>query len=580
MGARRSAARRKLDRASNRRAPPVHFPDLADRPDFPEHHRATVRAAGGLTVLYAPMLLEDRGIGSIVVSRKPKKPFTDKEIALAQSFADQAAIAIQNARLFEETQRALERQTATAEVLKVIAASPANAAPVFESIAESAKQLLGGFSTAVWWFEGETAHLAAFTRADPEADAALQALQSRPFREFAFGAPLREGEIVQIPETENEPEPLRHVARLRGYRANVFVPVMQQGIAVGFISVTRKEPGLFASDDVALLQTFADQAVIAIENARLFGEVQARTRDLEESLAQQTATADVLKVISRSAFDLQTVLDTLTQSAAKLCEAEKGCIFQRRGDLYHWASNYGFPDELVVYAKAHPFAAGGGSATSRAARDKAPVHIPDVLADPEYRANEYQRLGDYRTNLGVPLLRDGEPVGVFVLTRQTVRPFNERQIELVQTFADQAVIAIENARLFEEVQAKTRDLEELLAQQTATADVLKIISRSAFDLDVAALAILEASARLCRATQATLHLRDGDVFRLVTQFGLPEAFERAARANPIPVRYPLHSRRKARPGEVAHFADAWTDRNISTGMPHARPDIARSLSFR
>ena len=385
----------------------------------------------------------------------------------------------------------------------------------------------------------------------------------RPVEETAAPSVLARGKQTYFPdlfEGPDVPESLKQSALALGENlSDVVTPLIFEGRGVGMIAVTRSPHATFSERELALLRTFADQAVIAIENARLFNEVQAKTRDLEESLAQQTATADVLKVISRSAFDLQTVLDTLTESAARLCEAEKGCIFQRRGDLYHWASNYGFPDDLVVHAKAHPFAAGGGSTTSRVARDKAPIHIPDVLADPEYQASEYQRLGDYRTNLGVPLLRDGEPVGVFVLTRQSVRPFNDRQIELVQTFADQAVIAIENARLFEEVQAKTRDLEELLAQQTATADVLKIISRSAFDLDVAALAILEASARLCRATQATLHLRDGDVFRLVTQFGLPEAFERAARANPIPVRYPLHSRRKARPGEVAHFADAWTD---------------------
>ena len=490
----------------------MHFPDLADRPDFPEHHRQTVRAAGGLTVLYAPMLLEDRGIGSIVVSRKPKRPFTDKEIALAQSFADQAAIAIQNARLFDEVNDALERERASANVLKAISSSVADAKPVFEEILTSIEHVHGADERMILMLEAdERLHLTAVRGPNSERAAQLFPI---PLQGSASEAAFRERRLVKYDDVFNDPEVppgLRAFALEFGANyAMAVAPMIWRDKPIGAIVVGRTSMKPFDAKECAQLSAFADQAVIAVENARLFDEVQAKTCDLEESLSQQTATADVLKVISRSAFDLQTVLDTLTQSAARLCEAEKGCIFQRRGDLYHWASNYGFPDQLVVYAKAHPFAAGAGSATSRAARDKAPVHIPDVLADPEYRANEYQRLGDYRTNLGVPLLRDGEPVGVFVLTRQTVRPFNERQIELVQTFADQAVIAIENARLFEEVQAKTRDLEELLAQQTATADVLKVISRSAFDFDVAALAILEAAAssaaprrRRCTCATAT-----------------------------------------------------------------------------
>ncbi|HEX9168253.1 MAG TPA: GAF domain-containing protein, partial [Roseiarcus sp.] len=245
-------------------------------------------------------------------------------------------------------------------------------------------------------------------------------------------------------------------------RSNLAVPLSRDGRVEGAISLVHPEPNAFTQRHVELVQTFADQAVIAIENVRLFDEVQARTRDLEESLQQQTATADVLKVISRSAFDLQAVLDTLVASATRLCEAEKASIFQRQGELFHWASHFGYSDELVAYARAHPLSAGADSATARVARDRETVHIPDVLADPNYAASEYQRLGNYRTILGVPLLREGEPIGVFIMTREAVRPFNRRQIELLQTFADQAVIAIENSRLFEEVQARTRELAQSL----------------------------------------------------------------------------------------------------------------------
>jgi signal transduction histidine kinase len=195
-------------------------------------------------------------------------------------------------------------------------------------------------------------------------------------------------------------------------------------------------------------------------------------RQLHESLAQQAATADVLKVISRSTFDLQMVLDTLVISAARLCDADRACIFQKKGEVYRWVSNFGFSAELIAYADEHPFTAGTYSTTSRVALEGKPIHNPDVLADPNYRASEYQRLGNYRTMLGIPLLREGAPIGVFILTREQVRPFADRQIELVTSFADQAVIAIENVRLFDEVQASTRELAASLDDLRAAQDRL------------------------------------------------------------------------------------------------------------
>ena len=232
-------------------------------------------------------------------------------------------------------------------------------------------------------------------------------------------------------------------------------------------------------------QNFAAQAVIAIENTRLLSE-------LRESLQQQTATADVLKVISRSTFDLQAVLDTLIESAARLCEADFAFIFQRFGDLLHHAASHGFSSDFIEYQKQNPIPLGRGSLTGRTALEGKMVHIPDVLEDPEYTWTKSIELAQYRTMLGIPLLREGVPIGVIALSRRTVRPFTDRQIELMTTFADQAVIAIENARLLNE-------LRELLEQQTATSKVLEVISRSAFDLRAVFEAVIESSVRLCGA---------------------------------------------------------------------------------
>jgi GAF domain-containing protein len=220
------------------------------------------------------------------------------------------------------------------------------------------------------------------------------------------------------------------------------------------IALQRKSVRPFTDKQIEVVETFADQAVIAIENARLLSELRERTDDLSESLQQQTATADVLKVISRSTFDLQTVLNTLAESAARLCAADKGAIMMREGDLYRMRANYGFSREAVDYALDHPVQPDRGSATGRVALEGKAIHIPDVLSDPEYRATGYQQTFGYRALLGVPLLREGTPIGVFTLTRDEANPFTEKQIELVTTFADQAVIAIENVRLFDSVEAR------------------------------------------------------------------------------------------------------------------------------
>jgi signal transduction histidine kinase len=456
----------------------INISDAQADPSPQNRERARLR--GFRAALSVPMLRDGQPIGVITVSRSEAGAFAANEVALLQTFADQAVIAIENVRLFNETKEALERQTATSDILRVIAGSPSDVQPVFEAILSRALHLCEAAFGFLTTYDGERFAFAAQLGVPPALAEHFDAGMDQPRPGDAHWRLVNGENLIHNPDQKDEEayragNPLRRaVVDIGGARSALVVALRKSGSLCGSITIYRKEVRPFSESQIALLRHFADQAVIAIENARLFAEVQAKTADLYESLQQQTATADVLKVISRSAFDLQTVLNTLVTSAATLCEAERGLIFLRQENYFGMAANYGFSPELEAFARANPLPADGSSTTARAAASGVAVQAVDVLADETQgeMALQYQRLGGHRTNLGVPLGRKGEIIGVFTLTRQVVRPFTDKQIELVSTFADQAVIAIQNARMFDEVQAKTRELSQSLDDLRAAQDRL------------------------------------------------------------------------------------------------------------
>jgi two-component system, NtrC family, sensor kinase len=443
----------------------VHIPDVLTDPEYnaPKAQQlGEFRAALGV-----PMLREGSTLGVFMIARRTPRPFTDKQIELATTFADQAVIAIENTRLLNELRESLQQQTATSDVLKVISGSLNDLKPVFETIGQRAEKLCDAEISVISMVDGDQIRLVSINGVTEEGvDAVRRVYPMRRDAETVTARTIRSAAVCHVPDVLADISyQSKDAARVSGYRGSLAVPMIRDGQVIGAIFVARRQPGVFADSQVQLLRTFADQALVAIENVRLFNET-------KEALAQQTATADVLKVISRSTFDLQTVLNALIETATRQCNADQGTITRKIGEAFFRSAAYGYSSEYTDYMRETPVQMDRGSVAGRALVDGRIVHIADIKADSEYTFSPGLHLGNFRTAIGVPMLREGVAIGVLALTRKEVLPFTDKQIEMATTFADQAAIAIENVRLFESVEARTRELAKSLEDLRTAQDRL------------------------------------------------------------------------------------------------------------
>ena len=499
------------------------------------------------------------------------------DVELVETFADQASIAIENARLFNETQEALEQQTATAEVLKVISQSAFDLPTVLQALIEAAAKLCEASICILFNRVGDELHVGANTGCTAEFIDFHLKNPHKITRHNIAGRSVLERATVHVPDIEADAEFQNPKSpQLGGWRSIIAVPLIREGEVIGVLDLARPVVGPFTQRQIELVESFADQAVIAINNANLFEEVQARTAEVEEALKYQTATSEVLGVISRSPNELAPVLSTILEVASRLCHPEYAYVALLNPDdgRFHILETKNASTEFTQYLRANPIAPGYGTCTGRTALLGETVYIEDTEKDDTYEWKEAARLGKFQSTLGVPLIKDGVTVGVISLAHGNVSAFSSKQIALVETFAAQAVIAISNARLFDEVQARTAEVTEALVREQASAEILRVINQATSDLQPMFDLIAKKSAELCGASFCTLDRYDNDLYHLCAHHGFPE--ER------------LHLLERGYPFE--HLPGHMTTRVMDSGkteqIPNAQtgdfydPELAKEAGFK
>jgi signal transduction histidine kinase len=525
----------------NRR--PDFTSDVEADPRVSSELKSMARERGWRSCLWVPMLHKGTASGVISVTRQHPGSFAEEEIALLQTFADQAVIAIENVRLFTELQtrnrqlmEALDQQTATAEILSVIASSPTEIQPVLDTIVRNAARVCNAADVSLGLVEGDTIRRAAHFGPLPVPVSFEIPLDRRSMP----GRAVVDRETIQVDDTRELPEaeyPLtREFAHRFGHRSAVATPLLHKGVAIGDLFVRRTEVRAFTNSEITVLKTFADQAVIAIENVRLFKELQASNRHLTDALTRQTATSEVLHVISRSQTDIRPVFAAILDCAVRLCEADLGAICRvDEGRLVLVESKPSTPETWAVLNESYPRPVDASSLTGRAVVEGRVVHVPDTedATAPAHLTRVTRGLG-FRSQLSVPMLREGRPIGVLSLTRRAAGLFSEPQIELVQTFADQAVIAIENARLLGELQARTQELTRSVGELTALGDVSRALS-STLDVDVVLNTIVTRANDLIGADGCTIFEYDEvtEQFHLRATRNLEPRLVELARGTPL-----------------------------------------------
>jgi GAF domain-containing protein len=567
-----------------------HIEDLqAQGAEFPEGS-AIARQRGHRTTLSVPLLREGVAIGNIQLRRNEVRAFSDQQIALLQTFADQAVIAIENVRLFTELQarnraltEALEQQTATSDILRVISSSPTDVQPVFDAIAENSSRLCGAMFSSVYRFDGKLIHTAANHNYPPAAlELNRRLFPAVPSRRLFIARAILERGVVYVPDVLADPEHFApELVQNAGFRSALAVPMLRSGDPIGAIIVWHADVGPFTQKHIALLQTFADQAVIAIENVRLFKELEEKNRALTEAhaqvtetLEQQTATAEILRVISSSPTDIQPVLDAVAANAARVCGATDALIMRVEGHDMRRVAHCG-PIPLTL---PEVRSITDGSVAGRAILEGRAIHVHDILdtdiaRDYPESMPAYESAG-WRTTLSVPLVREGVAIGAITIRRTEVRPFAEKQIKLLETFADQAVIAIENVRLFKELEVRNRDLTEALEQQTATSEILRVISSSPTDVQPVFNTIIASAVHLCGAMYGSAVRFDGQLMHLAAGYNYtPEVDRLLHQVFPMRPSPRMMAGRAILSRDVVQVEDALAD-------PDYAKDVARAGGFR